>query len=269
MHGASGDSLHGLTEGLAGAIDGDADAARVADDLFGVADVLRREPGLRRVATDVSVAADAKADLVRKIFGEQLDPASLDLVADAVARRWTATRDLADALEQVGVIAIVRGAERADQADAMESELFGFERAVIGSPELRDALSDPARSVTDKRALVTRLLEGKVTPATLRLAQQAVAGSFRTVGLALEAYQKVAADHRNRLIATVRVAQELDERNAERLQDALTRQYDRPVHLNFVVDPRVIGGMRVSIGDDVIDGTVVSRLDEARRRLAG
>jgi F-type H+-transporting ATPase subunit delta len=49
----------------------------------------------------------------------------------------------------------------------------------------------------------------------------------------------------------------------------LARQYDRPVHLNVVVDPDVIGGIRVEIGDDVIDGTVVSRLDDARRRLAG
>ncbi len=41
------------------------------------------------------------------------------------------------------------------------------------------------------------------------------------------------------------------------------------MHLNLVVDPTIIGGMRVEIGDDVIDGTVSSKLDEARRRLAG
>ena len=53
------------------------------------------------------------------------------------------------------------------------------------------------------------------------------------------------------------------------MSGVLARQYDRPVHLNVVVDPEVIGGIRVEIGDDVIDGTVSSRLDEARRRLAG
>ena len=87
--------------------------------------------------------------------------------------------------------------------------------------------------------------------------------------VALETYQKIAAEHRRRLVATVRVARELGPEDAQRLQDALARQYDRPVHLNVVVDPDVIGGVRVAIGDDVIDGTVSSRLDDARRQLAG
>jgi F-type H+-transporting ATPase subunit delta len=167
------------------------------------------------------------------------------------------------------VVAVVRSAEQSGQADALEDQLFGFERLVTENPELRDALSDPARSVEDKRTLLRGLLEGKATPATLLLAEQAVAGSHRTVAVALEEYQKVAAAHRNRLVATVRVARELGEQDAQRLAGVLARQYDRPVHLNVVVDPEVVGGIRVEIGDDVIDGTVASRLDDARRRLAG
>ncbi len=163
----------------------------------------------------------------------------------------------------------MRGAEQTGKADELENELFAFERMVSGSPELRDALSDPARSTDDKRRLLKDLLDGKATSATVRLAEQAVAGTHRTVAVALESYQKVAAEHRNRLVATVRVARDLAEHDAQRLQDALARQYARPVHLNVVVDPDVIGGMRVAIGDDVIDGTVASRLDDARRQLAG
>ena len=269
MRGASADSLATLAGALEAAVQGGADAARVADDLFGVSDVLRREPSLRRVATDVSVTGDAKAGLVRQIFGDQLDAASLDLVATAVGRRWAATRDLADALEQLGVIAVVRSAEAAGHADALEDQLFGFEQLVKNNGDLRDALSDPARSVDDKRALVRSLLDGKAAPSAVRLAEQSVAGSFRTVAVAMEEYQKVAAAHRNRLVATVRVARELDEVDEQRLAGVLAGQYGRPVHLNVVVDPEVMGGIRVDIGDDVIDGTVASRLDEARRRLAG
>ena len=70
-------------------------------------------------------------------------------------------------------------------------------------------------------------------------------------------------------VATVRVAAPAVRGRAPRLAAALTRQYGREVHLNVVVDPELIGGIRVEIGDDVIDGTVVNRLDEARRRLAG
>lgn len=269
MRGASADSLATLTEGLGSAVAGGADADRIADDLFGVAEILRAEPSLRRVLTDVSVSGEAKADLVRGIFGEQLAPASLDLVAQAAGRRWAATRDLGDALEHLGVVAVVRGADDAGHADALEGELFGFAQMVSGNPGLRDALSDPARSVEDKRALLRGLLEGRATAATIKLAEQSVAGTHRTVSVALEEYQKVAAEQRNRLVAVVRVARELDGQEAQRLQGALAKQYGRPVHLNVVVDPHVIGGVRVEIGDDVIDGTVASRLDEARRKLAG
>ena len=269
MRGASAESLASLTEALGRAVEGGADAARIGDDLFAVSDVLRREPSLRRTATDASLRADAKADLVRRIFGGQLDEASIELLADAVRRRWAATRDLGDALEHLGVIALVRSADRAGQADALEDELFGFERLVTENPELRDALSDPARSRADKRSLLRGILEGKVTPATLRLAEQSVSGTHRTVGLAVEEYQKVAAEYRHRLNATVSVARELDDQDVQRLQGALARQYGRPVQLNVVVDPDVMGGVKVEIGDDVIDGTVASRLDEARRRLAG
>jgi F-type H+-transporting ATPase subunit delta len=269
MRGASAESLARLTDALEAAVDGGADPAQVANDLFGVAEILRREPALRRVATDVSVTAQGKGDLIRQVFGEKLDRASLDLVAAAAGRRWAATRDLGDALELLGVIAVVRSAERAGQADALEDQLFSFERLVSQNPDLRDALSDPARSVEDKRALVRGLLQSRFTPAAVRLAEQSVAGTHRTVAVAMEEYQKVAAAHRNRLVATVRVAREIGEVEQQRLAGVLAGQYGRPVHLNVVVDPEVLGGMRVEIGDDVIDGTVSSRLDEARRRLAG
>jgi F-type H+-transporting ATPase subunit delta len=287
MRGASADSLATLieqvvpTEGflptvarLASKVTGHerpdaADHLRTADDLFGVADVLRREPTLRRTLTDASIPAEPKANLVRQVFGDALAPASLDLVATAVGLRWTSPRDLADALEHVGVVSVVLAAEEHGQADALEDELFAFGRLVADNPELRDALSDPARSVGEKQALVRDLLEGRATPATLRLAQQAVVGSHRTVALAIEAYQKIAAEHRQRRVATVRVARPLDQDDSRRLAAALQQQYGRPVHLNVMIDPDVIGGMRVEIGDDVIDGTVASRLDEARRKLAG
>jgi F-type H+-transporting ATPase subunit delta len=269
MRGASAESLETLTEALGSTVASGADAARVGDDLFGVSDVLRREPSLRRVVTDASVSPEAKAGLVRQLFGDRLDAASLDLVARAAELRWAATRDLGDALEQLGVIAVVKAADNQGHADALEDELFTFGRIVAENPELRDALSDPARSVEDKRALLRELLEGRATPATIRLAEQSVAGTHRTVSLAIEEYQKVAAAHRDRLVATVRVARELGDGERQRLAGALSGQYGRPVHLNVVVDPRVMGGMKVEVGDDVIDGTVASRLDDARRRLAG
>jgi F-type H+-transporting ATPase subunit delta len=269
MRGASAESLERLTDVLGSALDGGADGMRVADDLFAVSGILRSQPSLRRVLTDVSVDADAKGRLVHEILDGKLDPVSVDLVARAAGMRWAATRHLYDALEHLGVVAVVDASERAGQADALENELFGYGQLVSGTPELRDALSDPARSVADRAGLVRTLLDGKVTPGALRLAEQSVSGSYRTVAVAVDAYSRTAAAHRRRLVGVVRVARPLTDTDKQRLTAVLSRQYSRPVHLNEVVDLALIGGIRVEIGDDVIDGTVASRLDDARRRLAG
>jgi F-type H+-transporting ATPase subunit delta len=245
----------------------EATAATVAGELFAVAESLRAEGSLRRFATDGSIPAEAKTALVSELFSGKVDAASLDVLTDAVGRRWTRTRDLADGLEQVGVVAAVRsaGADGERQVD----ELFTVRSVVPGSSELRNALSDPARSPSDKAALVDGLLGGKTLPATVALVRQALAGSFRTVTAALEDYEKVAADVHGQGVATVRVARPLGEDDQQRLAAALTAQYGRPVHLNVVVEPEVIGGIKVEIGDDVIDGTIASRLDSARRKIAG
>jgi F-type H+-transporting ATPase subunit delta len=247
--------------------DADLDMARMGEDLFGVASAFRAEPGLRRIATDMSIDASAKSSLMRQIFEGKISSQALELVTDAVQRRWTRTRDLADALEYLGVVALVNSAD--EDLDRLSDELFALDQLINQQADLRNALSDPARSPSDKAQLLRSLLEGKTLPATLRLAEQALAGSHRSMTAALEEYQKIAADAYGQRVAEVTVAQELTDDEMQRLRGALRNQYGRTVHLNVVLDPEVIGGMRVEIGDDVIDGTVASRLDGARRRLAG
>lgn len=265
FRGASADAvavLAGQLESLSGT-----DAVRTGDDLFAVAAAIRAEGSLRRFVTDASVQAEAKAGLVEQVLADKVGSTGLGIVKDAVGRRWTVTRDLADALEHLGVIAHVRSA--GNDSGRLEDELFEVIQTVKDNPELRDALSDPARTVADKSGLVEGLLGGEALPATVALTQQALAGSYRTVVAALREYEKVAAEVHGERVATVHVARPLADAELRRLTDALTRQYDRPVHVNVVVDPEVLGGIRVEIGDDVIDGTVSSRLDEARRLLAG
>jgi F-type H+-transporting ATPase subunit delta len=241
----------------------------VAGDLFAVASVLRSEAALRRVLTDVSLGSDAKSGLVRSVFSGKLGDQSLELVAAAAGKRWAAMRDLGDTLEHLAVVAVVLAAEGDGEADAVEQQLFTVSRMVTDNPSLRDALSDPARSVADKQQLLRSLLEGKAARGTIQLTEQAVTGTYRTVVLAIEAYQKVAATERDRLVALVRVARPLTEEESQRLSTALSNNYGRRVALNELVDPDVLGGVRIEVGDDVIDGTVASRLDQARRKLAG
>jgi len=260
-------TFRGPSADAAAALEGQLAGSTSGEELFAVAALLRAEPALRRVATDVSLQGPAKAGLIQGVLAGKVGADVVALVSDAVTRRWSATRDLPDALEHLGVIAVVRSAGR--DSGRLADELFGFAQVVKDNPDLRDALSDPARSAADKRTLVKGLLDDKALPATVTLVEQALAGTHRTVGVALAEYQQVAADVHGQGVATVRVARPLPDGDRRRLVDALERQYDRPVHLNVVVDPEVVGGMRVEIGDDVIDGTVASRIDDARRRLAG
>ena len=267
LRGASAEALADLTERLDDAIGGVRQAADLADELFTVSRLFRTEAALRRFATDASLPAEAKQGMVQQVFKDRLDERALGLLSEAVGRRWTLSRDLPDVLERLSEIAVVRsaGAKSGQVAD----EVFELSRIIDGNPQLRDALSDPARSVDDKAALLDSLLDGKVLPATATLAKQALGGTYRTMTAALATYRVVAAESQGEAVATVRVARALSAADQRRLGEILNQQYDTTVRLNVVIDPDVIGGIRVEIGDQVIDGTISGRLDDARRRLAG
>jgi F-type H+-transporting ATPase subunit delta len=268
-HGVSTESRTVVVRRLDEVLDSGADPAHVGTELFSVAALLDSEPGLRRLLTDPATPALSKSRLVRELLDGRVDHATVEVVATAAEQRWSAARDLGDSLELAGVVAEVVAAERNGQADELEDELFRFSRIVAAEPELRDTLADRSVPVEHRARLVRTLLGDKATEPTVLLVEQALAGRHRSLTVALKAYQDVAADRRERMVATVRTAKPLSEEDKNRLAEALRRQYDRPVHLNVVIDEEVLGGLRVEIGDEVIDGTVASRLDEARRRLAG
>jgi F-type H+-transporting ATPase subunit delta len=247
----------------------DGDAGQLGNDLFAVAAVLGQEPALRRALTDPSAAGEAKSSLARGIFGDKLGAGSVDVVATAAAARWSSTADFVDAVEQLGALALVIDSEAAGHLGDLEDELFRFGRIVSGDPELRDAVTNRVVPVQHRQDLVRSLLGDKVSASASSLAVQAVASRHRSFEVALEEFQKLVSERQQRLVAVVRTASDLDADQRDRLAAALASQYDRDVQLNVVIDPDVLGGIRVELGDDVIDGTVASRLDDARRRMAG
>jgi F-type H+-transporting ATPase subunit delta len=247
-------------EGLAG----------LADDLFAVVDLLDHEVSLRRVLSDASRRADARAQLASSLLAGRVGAQALDVVTAAVRSRWSRPRDLVDTIEELAVEAVAASAQRSGVLDDVEDELFRFGRLVAGDPALRAALTDPALPDERKEGLVDALLSGRAASATVRLVRRA-ATEQRGHGFeaTLDRFAAIAAGRRERLVASVRVAVALNADQRERLRSALARTYGREVHLNVEVDPSVVGGVEVRIGDEVVDGTIAARLDDARRRLAG
>jgi F-type H+-transporting ATPase subunit delta len=244
-------------------------AATVGDELFAVVSLLDREPGLRRALADYTAAPGARSGLARGLFGGRVSAATLDVVSGLAAARWSVPRDLADAAEELAVLATAAAAGSAGHLDDVEDELFRFGRIASGEPALLAALADPRLPGDRKRGLLDELLTGKVAPATLRLVTQAVISPRgRNLEANLADYARLVAAWRQRLIAVVRVATELTDRQRQRLTGALSAIYGHGVQLNVVIDPRVVGGMSVQIGDELIDGTLSSRLAALRRHWA-
>lgn len=262
----------GVVQGVIDKVTGreEVDAGSLGEELFAVAALLDSSAGLRRALTDPSRDAEAKAGLVGRLLDAHVSGTAVDVVGGMVRDRWSTSRDLADACEHLGALAVLASAQREDALDAVEDEVFRFGRIVDGDPELRAALADRKRSGADKAVLVENLLSGKVRPQTLVLARQAVlAPRGRRLHEVLEEFGRAAATRRDRMVARVTAAVPLNEAQRERLTQVLARVYERTMHLDVEVDTDLLGGLRVQVGDEVIDASVLTRLDEARRRLAG
>jgi F-type H+-transporting ATPase subunit delta len=269
MRGSSAESFARLSEQQARAIADGADPARLAENWFGAVNLFRTQPAFRRAATDPTAEPETRAAMLREVFGTHVEPAAADILAAAGSSRWAASSDLVESLERLGIIAVARAADNRGEGDRLEREMFDVDNLISEHPELRAALTESTRSVEDKQALLRALLEGKACAETVRLAERALTGAYSTVRQAFTDYARIVTNARGRLLAKVTVARPLQDGEEKRLTDLLTREYGKPVHCNVVVDPATVGGVRVEIGDDVIDGTVSTRFNDARRRLAG
>ena len=242
---------------------------KFAEELFALGAVLASSVHLRGILSDPSAEKDAKAGVVKAVFGKGASKTSLDFLNTLVALRWSRPSDLAIALETLAVHTVASIASGKKKLDELESSLFGFQQAIDSDSELQFALADKNASEVAKGKLVDALIKGKASAESALLIRRAVLGSGkRRAAAVLETFGKQVSAFADRLVAVVTVAKPIDPKQLTRLEKSLAAAYGQSLKLNLEIDPAILGGIRVQIAGDVIDGTLISRLHEAKLQLA-
>lgn len=242
----------------------------LADDLAAATKLLSRETILTRHLADPSDDPAPKLRLLESLLQGKVGDPALEILKAAVSGRWSSDANLVDAVEHAARLALLVRAERGGHADQVEDQLFFFGRILNGEPQLSTLLSDYSQPVDGRVGLLKNVLNGSqgVDPTTEALLSQTVellrgGRADESVG----ALAQLAVARRGEVVANCSAAAELTGAQRNRLTQVLGRVYGRPVSVQLQIDPKLLGGLTISVSDDVIDGTLSSRLAAARNRL--
>ncbi|WP_343575781.1 F0F1 ATP synthase subunit B/delta [Mycobacterium sp.] len=273
MRSASRLALTHLLDTFGGIADGldDHGVSKLADDLASVAALLNRETVVTRYLTQPAEDAKPRVRLLERLVSGKVGQPALEVAKTAVSERWSAETDLIDAIELVARQALLIRAERAGQLDEVEDQLFRFSRILDTQPRLAILLADyevPAESRVqllrnvlgnagaDVNSVTTELLAKTVELLRGQPAEEAV-----------QSLVKVAVARRGEIVAQVSAAADLSDDQHTRLTEVLSRIYGHPVTAQVSIDPELLGGLAISVGDEIIDGTLASRLAAAQSQL--
>jgi F-type H+-transporting ATPase subunit delta len=262
-------NLVGEFEDVAGGLDADGLTA-LADDLASVARLLITENALNKHLAEPTDAPTAKVALVDKLFTGKIGEPALKLVRTAASQRWSTEANFVDAIEHTARIALLQRANIAGEVDEVEDQLFQFGRVLDAEPRLSSLLSDYTADAAGRIALLDKVVgTGSSANGT------AAALLAQTVGLlrgeradeAVIDLAELAVARRGEVVAHVSAAADLSDVQRDRLTTVLTRIYGHPVAVQLNVDPELLGGLSITVGDEVIDGSIASRLVAAQTQL--
>ena len=272
MRSASRDAQTALVErfnALAGSLSAD-ELSTLADDLTAVDGLLLAEPMLARHLAEATGETAAKQQMLSQLLSGKVGAVALELLNTAVSVRWSRTGDLVDAIEHVGRLALLVRAERENQADEVAEQLFRFGRVLNTEPRLTSLLGDFSQPAAQRVSLLLNVLDrssGSNATAAALLAQTVRLLRGERADEAVQELAELAVAHRGEIVAEVGAAAELTDTQRRRLTEVLTRIYHHPVSVQLNVDPALLGGLSVAVGDEVIDGTLSAQLAAAETKL--
>ncbi|MGE2836253.1 F0F1 ATP synthase subunit B/delta [Mycobacterium sp. SMC-4] len=251
--------------------DADADAlTTVAENLTAIAKVLLKEPTLNKHLAEPADESSAKVRLAERLFDGKVDPKALELLKTAVAQRWSTTENLVDALEHVARLALLVRADRDNQSEEVEEQLFRLGRVLDNESRLSRLLSDTSVDADQRIGLLDKVLQsaGGVNATTSALLKQTVELlRGQNADAAVNDLAELAVARRGEALAQVTAAAELSDEQRTRLTEVLSRIYGTDVSVQLNIDPELLGGLLITVGDEVIDGSISSRLAAARAGL--
>jgi F-type H+-transporting ATPase subunit delta len=270
MQATSRESLKALRERFDAKADpADVEALRkLGDELAAVVSVLDTHREIGKHLADAAAAESARTGLADRLFGGKVGEVTQQLVRDAAGLRWSRAGDLSDAVELLARQALLAAAEKENTLDETEDELFRFGRLLGSENRLRELLSDRTAPIEQRLELLHGLVDGKAGRSTVDLLDQAVRTTRgRSLDTLVEQLAELAAARRERSVAQVSAAAPRSPAQEERLTQVLSRIYGRAISLQVVVDPELLGGLVVRVGDEVIDGSIASKLAKAGQGL--
>jgi ATP synthase F0 subunit b/ATP synthase F1 delta subunit len=270
LRAASRESLKDVVERFDGIVaDLDADAlTTLADDLAKAAKLMRREAVLSRHLADPSSSSDSKVTLAERLLSGKISDEALDLLKTAVSQRWSTSVDLIHGIQHIARLALLVRAESEGQIDDVEDQLFRFSRTLDSEPRLITLLSEYSAPLDGRISLLNNVLARRASRNTADLLRQTIDLLHgERADEVIRGLANLAVSRRGEVVAHVRAAAELSDAQRNRLIELLTRIYGHPVSLQLDMDPALLGGLTIAVGDEVIDGSLASKLAAAETHL--
>ena len=240
----------------------EATAASVAE-LFAVGRALHDSPALVRALGDDFADPKTRATLVDSVFGKA-SAGTMKLLSHLVASSWSEPADLLEGVEEAGI----RLAAVTAKGD-LAGELLSVDRVIKSQPDVQLALSGKRAPAEVKLTMVNTLFGKKISAEALAIVSHLVTQPRnRRITESVTRAAGIVCDQRGEGLAEVRVAHAIGDAQLAKLSTMLEAQYGRPHYMDQVVDPAMVGGIRIRVGDHVMDQSVATQLADMKRQLA-
>lgn len=243
-------------------------AAQIGTELFLTVDQLDADRSLRVAVADTSLDASQREGIITQVFGSKVAEPTKNILSEAASQEWSTPREFRQGLVALGRRALSRAAESQGQLEQVEEELYQLSVLLENQKELTQLLSDRTATAAQKRGLLASVIYGKVTMFTEALALQVIGRPMHNPVDDLSALVEEIAELRGKSVARVVAAEALSSAQREALASKLENIYGREMAIHTEVDPSLLGGMIIRVGDEEIDGSTRGKLARLRTDLA-